>query len=260
MNDDALDFNDFKVRRYQESDRPTIRKICADTGFLGKPIEQVFEDRELFADYLTRYYLECEPESTFVLLKDGVVKGYMMGARFYDRQKAFNVRLGLGSIWGLLWRYFFVYKRSSRKFVRWLAFKGWREIPYTPKDMAHMHFNVLPESRCVYHTRSMADAFLKHLAALGEKKVYGQVVAFEKRRGPRMFARYGMDVVDVVEVTKYKEIVDHPVYLFTIVKDLEANTTIYGKDLWKEKREETRSKSGGATRAPDLLDASEARK
>jgi hypothetical protein len=40
-----------------------------------------------------------------------------------------------------------------------------------------------------------------------------------------------------VEVTKYRNLVDSPVYLFTVVKDLRANPKLYGKDLWKEKEQ-----------------------
>jgi hypothetical protein len=45
----------FEIRRFQASDREAIRRLCCDTGFLGNPIDPVFEDREIFADYLTRY-------------------------------------------------------------------------------------------------------------------------------------------------------------------------------------------------------------
>ena len=44
------------IRPYREADRLAVRRICADTGFLGQPIDSIFEDRELFADYLTDYY------------------------------------------------------------------------------------------------------------------------------------------------------------------------------------------------------------
>ncbi len=45
------------VRPYRPEDRDTIRKICADTGWLGRPIDPIFQDRELFADFLTIYYV-----------------------------------------------------------------------------------------------------------------------------------------------------------------------------------------------------------
>jgi hypothetical protein len=58
-----------------------VRRLCCETGFLGKPIDPVFEDRELFADYLTAYYTDVEPEAAFVLEHEGVVKGYLLGSR-----------------------------------------------------------------------------------------------------------------------------------------------------------------------------------
>lgn len=58
--------SDVFIRPYEPRDRDGVRRLCCETGFLGKPIDPVFEDRELFADYLTRYYTDCEPESCFM--------------------------------------------------------------------------------------------------------------------------------------------------------------------------------------------------
>ena len=61
----------FEIRKFQPADRARVRELCCETGFLGKPIDPVFEDRELFADYLTAYYTDWEPQSSFVLLTAG---------------------------------------------------------------------------------------------------------------------------------------------------------------------------------------------
>ena len=63
------------IRLYRPSDRDAVRRLCCETGYLGKAIDPVFEDRELFADYLTSFYTDWEPESAFVLEQDGEVKG-----------------------------------------------------------------------------------------------------------------------------------------------------------------------------------------
>ncbi len=72
----------FVVRSYQPADRDAIRDLCCHTGFLGQPIDPVFEDRDLFADFLTDYYLTREPDSALVVTIDGIVKGYLLGCRF----------------------------------------------------------------------------------------------------------------------------------------------------------------------------------
>ena len=79
------------IRRYEHRDRESVRFLCCETGFLGKAIDPVFEDRELFADYLTRYYTDIEPESSFVLEYEGMVKGYLLGSYRPLRQQVFNV-------------------------------------------------------------------------------------------------------------------------------------------------------------------------
>jgi hypothetical protein len=220
------------IRPYRPDDRDAIRAICADTGFLGQPIDPVFEDRELFADYLTAYYTDAEPESTFVCELNGVVKGYVMGCRFPRKKDAYEKRKLLGLVTRGVWRYFTrPYNAASRRYVRWILTQARKEVPFTPPDIPHFHFNIRPEARSVAATVEMVDLFLKYLTDHGEKKVYGQVVAYESRRGTRMFERYGFRVIDEREVTKYRELHAGKIFLFTILKDLTLNAKLYGADL-----------------------------
>lgn len=229
---------DLHIRFYQPSDRERVRQICCDTGFLGKPIDPVFQDRELFADYLTSYYTDVEPESAVVLESGGEVKGYILGSRHPARQEAYDSRNNIRLFLRGITRYFTSYNGASRRYVRWILTKGWREVPHKPESMAHFHINLLAPYRTVRGTHDLIEFFLDYLHKAGEPAVYGQVVTFEKRRGERMFARYGFNLKDCVEVTKYRHLVTDPVYLFTVVKDLRANPKLYGKDLWKETKAE----------------------
>jgi hypothetical protein len=235
MEPEAVTKDNHLIRPYRPADRAVVRAICADTGFLGKPIDPVFEDRELFADYLTSYYTDAEPESSFVCEFDGEVKGYVMGSRFPKRKAQFEKRMLPGLVARGLWRYVTrPYNAASRKYVRWIITQARVEQPFTPPDIPHFHFNVRPEARSVGATREMVDVYLRYLCAHGEKQVYGQVVSYESRRGYRMFERYGFRVIDEREVTKYRDLHPSKVYLFTILKDLTLNPTIYGRDLRDE--------------------------
>jgi ribosomal protein S18 acetylase RimI-like enzyme len=220
------------VRPYRPEDRAALRAICADTGFLGKPIDPVFEDRELFADYLTSYYTDAEPESTFVCEVEGEVKGYLMGSRFPKKKESFERRIMPGLVLRGIWRYFTrPYNAASRKYVAWILTQARKEQPFTPPDIPHFHFNLLPEAKNVGTTRELVDTFLQYLYDHGEKQVYGQVVVYESRRGNRMFERYGFKVIDQREVTKYRELYAGKIQLFTIIKDLTLNPKLYGADL-----------------------------
>src|SRR5438046_10289197 len=79
MTDD--DHRPFLIRGYRRSDREGVRKLCCDTGFLGEPIDPVYEARELFADFLTTYYNDHEQETCFLLEVAGEIRGYLLGFR-----------------------------------------------------------------------------------------------------------------------------------------------------------------------------------
>jgi hypothetical protein len=222
------------VRRYRPNDREAIRTICADTGFLGKPIDPVFEDRELFADYLTSYYTDEEPESIFVSVMEDRVKGYMMGSLHPQRQARYEARMLPRLALRGLWRYFRKpYNAASRRYIRWILTKGRRETPFTPRDTPQIHFNILPEAQSVPGLRAIVETYLAYLTGHGAKAVYGQVVSHGPRRGERLFARYGFKVIDRREVTKYREFYPGRVELLTVIKDLQLNPFIYGTDLHK---------------------------
>jgi len=216
------------IRKYRKSDRDIVRRLCCDTGFLGNPIDPVFEDRKLFADFLTGFYTDWEPESAFVLEVNGEVKGYLLGSRRPHLQQIYNIYQNAGLFLRGIIRYP-AYNQASRRFIHWIIFQGWREVPAAPRKTAHFHINLLPEARSVAFTRLLMDAYLKYLHQHGEKRVYGQMVTFESRRGAKMFERYGFRVLNRSEITKYKKFHPEPVFLCTVMKNLEENVSLYDR-------------------------------
>ena len=219
----------FEIRKFARGDRERVRELCCETGFLGNPIDPIFEDRELFADYLTAYYTDWEPESAWVLLVGGELKGYLLGSRHPLRQQCYAFYQNVSLLLRGIWRYA-GYGAASKKFVQWIVRTAWREVPAAPRRTAHFHINLLAEARQVATTRALMDSYLAYLAECGEKRVYGQMVVFEDRRGTKMFERYGFKVLNKAEITKYRGLHPHPVYLCTVVKDLEANSQLYAKE------------------------------
>ena len=215
---DAMPSDDV-IRPYRPGDRDAVRRLCCETGYLGKAIDPVFQDRELFADYLTSFYTDWEPESAIVLEQDGEVKGYLLGSRrpFLHQIHGFltNLRLFAKGIF----RYP-RYNKASKAFVRWILLNAWREVPAAPRRIPHFHFNLLPEAQGIAGTRELLVRYFNHLRANGEKQVFGQVVTFEDRRGAKVFERFGFRVLEKKEITKYRAHRDEPVYLCTVLKDL----------------------------------------
>lgn len=208
------------IRSYEPRDREAVRQLCCDTGYLGKAIDPVFQDRELFADYLTRYYTDWEPEASFVIEQDGRVKGYLLGSRRPFLQQFFNLWHNMVLFLKGMARYR-GYRQPTRDFIGWVLRNSWREVPAAPRRIAHFHFNLLPEVQSIAGTRQLLGAYFDFLRAHGEKQVFGQVVTFEDRRGARLFERYGFKVLEKKEITKYRNVHPEPVYLTTILKELD---------------------------------------
>ncbi len=211
----------FSIRSYRPSDRAAVRRLCCQTGFLGEPIDPVYEDNELFADFLTTYYTDHEPESSFVLELEGEIRGYLLGSR----RPLFNQLYSFQQNVVLFCRALLRcprYNQYSRRFIRWMVSHGWREVPAAPRRTPHFHINLLPEARKVSTTRALISAYLSYLYRCGEKRVYGQVVTFESRRGEKMFERYGFKVLNRAKITKYKAFYPESVYLSTVIKNLET--------------------------------------
>jgi hypothetical protein len=211
---------DFQVRRYRPSDRDVVRAICCDTGFLGKAIDPVFEDRELFADFLTEYYLRHEPDSAFVVIREGRVQGYLLGSHHVQRHHVHSILQTFGCAGKVLSRYF-RYNPASRRYIHWMITKAWREVPAAPREIGHFHVNLLPAVRSILVCRELLETYLRHLYDQGVKQVHAQMVTFDGRRGLKLFERYGFKVLNQSEITKYRQFTDQAVYLSTIVKDLE---------------------------------------
>jgi len=211
----------FNIRSFRKTDRVAVRRLCCDTGFLGAPIDPVYEDRQLFADFLTTYYTDWEPESSFVIEKDGEIRGYLLGSRKPLRNQLYSFWQNVSLFLKALTRYF-RYNGASRRFVLWILMNGWREVPAAPRRVPHFHINLLPDARKMSTTRALMSAYLSYLYRCGEKHVYGQIVTFDSRRGEQMFERYGFKVLNRAEITKYKAFYPQSVYLSTVIKNLET--------------------------------------
>lgn len=209
----------FIVRSYQPADRKAVRDLCCQTGFLGKPIDPVFEDRELFADFLTDYYVTREADSAFVVTVDNVVKGYILGCRFPRRHKMFSIRQSVSLAGKALFR-LPRYKPESLRYIRWIALNAWSEVPDAPRDVGHFHVNFLPEVKSIAVFRATLERYLRFLADHGVKQISAQMVTFDDRRTLHLFERYGFRVLNRSRISKFEQYTSESVYLCTIIKSL----------------------------------------
>jgi len=212
---------DYITRPYEKQDRERVRHICCETGFLGEPIDAVFSDREVFADFLTRYYTDIEPESSWVGEKNGQVVGYLLGCKRWHLHCWWSlwnqVRLAFKVGWRLLTG---CYDAKSRKFLKWIVTHGWRETPETPSRSAHLHFNSLKEYRKMGIAHDLVMILIEDLAKHRVPRVSGQIVTYDNRRTEKLFEYMGWKVVNRKRISKYEGMVDKKIYLTTIVRGI----------------------------------------
>jgi hypothetical protein len=229
---DALSIKPFEVRRYTRNDRAAVRQICCQTGFLGQPIDQVFEDRDLFADFFTDYYLRCEPDASFVVTVDGSVVGFLLGCRYPLRHQLFSAVQGVLLAAKVLMRYQ-GYRPETKRYLWWIVRNARREVPPAPRRIGHFHVNFLSQVKSIAAFREILEAFLRFLAEQQVAQISAQMVTFDDRRGFALFERYGFRVLNRSQITKFKQFTNQTVYLSTIVREVPQGQERIIRPIWK---------------------------
>jgi hypothetical protein len=202
-----------RLRRFQESDREAVRLICCETGFLGQPIDQIYRDRELFADLICNTYLDYEPEWTLVAEADGRVIGYLLGSASPHFHR--NLMLsGFKTSCRMLARHLtgrYADHPRSEQFVRWVLYKGLKEQPNHPEGAAHLHFNLEKGYRQATIALHLWRTFQVMLQAIGMDHVYGEFFSCGQRNPERVYNRYGFRIYDRSETTIFQPEIPNPV-------------------------------------------------
>jgi len=163
------------IRQFKKTDRQAIREIAWQTAFMGESAEIFFTDKEIFADALTSYFTDYEPQSCFVAEVGKEVVGYLLGTLDQRRlnrifKKKILTKLFLKSIARLV----FFDKKNLRLFWNcFLSFlKGeFRQPDFSSKYPALLHINIKKEFRHRHIGSSLIEAFLKYLKKEGSKGV-----------------------------------------------------------------------------------------
>jgi hypothetical protein len=210
------------VRPYTPAYREAVRHICCETGFMGRPVDTLFSDREVFADFFTRYYTDWEPESCLVAEADGEVVGYLAGCLRYRLYPVVQASILLGLIIPKVALRVAAqrYNRQTLGFLRWVVLKSLAQTPKRPPRAAHFHINVLPRGRVDNLGLKLIFSFLDSLPRRGIQRVFGQIQTYDDRRPVKIFERYGFKLFDQRRVTKFERLEKKAVYVSTFLKEL----------------------------------------
>lgn len=212
----------FRIRPYRKADRSTICRLCCDSGYLGGPVDPLFQDRELFADLFTRPYLDYEPQWVFVAEANKKVIAYLLGSvrpnfdfflmysGFWTASKML-LRLASGRYSG---------HPRSRRFIRWLFTVGMSEQPNHPRHAAHLHVQVDRRYSALYPGRRLWEFYQEKLRENGVKQCYGVFYSYPGRHPEKGYSHYGFQVFDRRRTTLFEPEILDPVEVVCACKDL----------------------------------------
>ena len=211
-----------RIRPYRLEDRPAIRRLCCETGFLGDPVDIFFHDRELFADLFTNAYLDHAPDWALVAEVDGCVIGYLLGAVAENFDMAL-MRSGARTAARMLFRLatgrYAGHPRSAR-FVRWLLTCGFAEQPKHPSNAAHLHWDLDKGFRgrgICYH---LWNVYEQRLRDADVRRCYGAFFSHKKRKRELVYQRYGFEVYDRKRTTIFQPEISDPIDIVCVHKEL----------------------------------------
>ncbi len=211
-----------RIRPYKASDKEDIRRICCETGYFGNPIDTLFNDRELFADLFTKPYLDYEPEWALTAEADGRVVGYLLGS-ICPKFDSLQMRSGFETTMKMLARLAtgrYSNHPRSRRFIRWLLFRGYGEQPKHPRNAAHLHYDLEKAYRGGDAGRRMWQDFIRRAKAAGINTCYGTFFSHAKRRPEVAHSRYGFEVFDRRRTTMFEPEITDPVEVVCVAKQI----------------------------------------
>jgi GNAT superfamily N-acetyltransferase len=213
---------DIAVRSYRETDRSAVRQLCCETGFLGNPVDPLFQDRELFADLFTKPYLDYEPGWALIAEAEGRVVGYLLGSVRPDFNRIL-MRSGFQTVSRMILRLMlgrYAKHPRSRQFIGWLITAGFWEQPEHPGEAAHLHFNVHRAYRGRGVARRLWEVFEQRLRSARIKRCYGAFFSYPKRKPEAVYARFGFREFARCPTTLFESELAGPVEVVCVCKEL----------------------------------------
>lgn len=181
------------VRPYHRGDREGVRRVYADTAFLGEPVEAYFDDRNLFADLGVSAYVDHFPDYAFVAADGAEVAGYIVGCPSGDAGVRRHALRALPPILGraLTGRY-----RIGRKTLAYVldnaraGLRGELLEVNDPAYPANLHINLDARYRGHGLGTALMHAYLDRLRQRGIEGVH-LVTTDRNEAAVRLYTRFG---------------------------------------------------------------------
>lgn len=195
---------EFKIRNYKSSDLDKLYEICLKTGDSGKDASMIYKDPFLLGHYYAAPYAVIHPELNFILTKNEIPIGYVLGT---DNSELYYHKCE--ELWFPKLRDKYLLPEHNNdspdsKIIK-LIYNG--ILPKLPKIMldeypAHLHIDILPEGQGQGMGKKLIFTFIDKLKELNVPALHLEV------------GKRNKDAIKFYEKIGFKQIKD---YEFSIV-------------------------------------------
>lgn len=213
------------IRKYKKTDREAVEKIHFETGFLGKSLSQFLSNNDIWKGSIA-YYLNNEPESTFVLVDGKKVVGYIIGC-LDDRKHNGSLNFA----WDVFYNTFRSALLPEKDQTFWRSklmtffdiMIGWSgEIHFRiPKRAGHLHINLLKKYRGASNGSKLLNKFLDYARDNGVRRIHADSYQTKLNPNQNFWLNNGFRVYSKVKTTLWsKQLPKEDIFLICYVIDL----------------------------------------
>ena len=209
------------IREYKFADRFSIRNIAYETAFMGESADIFFNDKEILADFLTKYFTDFEPRSIFVAEDNGSVVGYIIGAKNCRILNKTFIMMVLPKLLAMIvFRGAFLRKKCRTYILNSLKgfLKGEFRMPDFSKEYpAVLHINISKDYR---HFGLGGRLMLKFIDYLKNEKVRGVQLSTISEKGKAFFEKQGFSLLYSSKRSYFKNISGKDIICYSLGKVL----------------------------------------
>lgn len=214
-----------RVRKFKLSDKEVIEYIHFETGFFGNSMSDVLSNNKLWKGRI-QYYFNKEPDSIFVLEREGEVLGYLLGC-LDDNKKKVRVSAIIHNIVNFFRSIF----HNKKDVIFWLnpiisffnmMFGFSQEHKFSfPKNAGHFHISLLPDARCKKMGSALLKRFEEYARYHGVKIIHGDGYIISDKRKQGFWEKNGFKIYSKVKTSMWNTILKQEnVYLVCFYKKL----------------------------------------
>lgn len=213
--------NEVLIRKYSALDRASLRELACQTAFIGQDCGAFLDAREVFADFLTLYFTDYEPQSCFVAEVDKKVVGYIIGAK--DSRivtKTFLIKISPSFVKKIILQRVFLKRKNIKFFLSlFVSFlKGEFKMPDFSRDYpAVLHINIAEGFRGYLIGSKLMSAYLLYLA---QENVRGVCLGTISEKAAIFFQKQGFSLLYKGERSYFRHILGKYVPFFCYGKRL----------------------------------------